>query len=108
MEFLMKRLVFCAVAAFAVAAIGFCAFDVAVAFAQVAATVPAPADPPIDLSFLQKLLGPRLGDYIGIAAAVVTVASMLANLTATEADNRIVGIVKRVLDFLALNWRRPA
>ncbi len=41
------------------------------------------------------------------ASAVVTVASALANLTPTEADNRAVAWLSRLVNFLALNFRRP-
>lgn len=39
-----------------------------------------------------------------VITAVVTVASVLANFTKTEVDNKIVGAVSKVLNILALNF----
>lgn len=43
-------------------------------------------------------------DYIEIAGLVIAAASAIAALTPTDADNKAVGIVIRLLDVFALNW----
>lgn len=43
-------------------------------------------------------------DNFQIITAVVTVASVLANFTKTDVDNKIVGAVGKVLNILALNF----
>ena len=46
-------------------------------------------------------------DYLTAAAVVIAGASALANLTRTESDNRLVAFFAQVVNFLALNLRRP-
>lgn len=45
-------------------------------------------------------------EYVDILAYVVAAASIVANLTKTETDNKIVGYVSGVVNFLALNWKK--
>jgi hypothetical protein len=47
------------------------------------------------------------GDLFGIISAVVSVASLVANMTPTESDNKIVEKVGKAVHFLALNWKKP-
>ena len=48
----------------------------------------------------------HLTDLVAIFAGVVTTASLIANLTPTETDNRIVEFLKKLIDVLALNFRK--
>ncbi|OQW34125.1 MAG: hypothetical protein A4E20_11870 [Nitrospira sp. SG-bin2] len=48
------------------------------------------------------------GDLILAATATVAAASAIANLTPTDADNKAVAWVAKVVNFLALNWKKPA
>jgi hypothetical protein len=43
-----------------------------------------------------------------IAGAVVTVASIIANFTETKKDDKIVGFLKKGLNFLAFNFSSKA
>lgn len=43
---------------------------------------------------------------ITILTAVVTIASALANFTATETDNKLVAWLAKAVDFLALNIKK--
>lgn len=45
-------------------------------------------------------------ELIAIVGAVVTVASLIANLTPTDADNKIVSRIAAIIDLLALNIRK--
>ena len=40
------------------------------------------------------------------ATAIVAAASLLANLTSADTDNKIVALLKKALDFCALNFRK--
>lgn len=42
--------------------------------------------------------------YLGEAAKVVATASVIANFTKTDTDNRIVAFIGKLIDFLAINW----
>jgi hypothetical protein len=44
---------------------------------------------------------------IAILGGIVTVASMIANLTPTETDNKIVAKVAGLVNLLALNFKKP-
>lgn len=44
---------------------------------------------------------------VPILTAIVTVASLIANVTKTESDNKIVNFVGKVVNFLALYWHNP-
>lgn len=46
------------------------------------------------------------GELIGIFTAIVTVCSLIANLTPTEADNKVVGALVRVVNLLGLNLKK--
>lgn len=48
-------------------------------------------------------MGDLMG-YVNVATAVVTVASFVANLTKTDADNRAVAFVSKAVHFFAMNW----
>lgn len=48
----------------------------------------------------------KMAEYFNLAALVVTVASAVANLTPTQKDNQVIAWISKVVDFLALNWRR--
>lgn len=46
---------------------------------------------------------------IAVVTGVVTVASLIANLTPNDTDNKIVAVVSKAVDFLALNFKpKPA
>jgi len=40
---------------------------------------------------------------VAIVTGIVTVASIIAKLTPTETDDKIVGYILKIVDFLALN-----
>lgn len=40
-----------------------------------------------------------------IVTAVVTAASAIANVTPTKTDNKIVGVIQKVVSALALNFK---
>ena len=47
---------------------------------------------------------------IKIAGLVVLVASAVASSTPSKTDNKVVNIISKIVDFLALNWghaKRP-
>jgi len=44
---------------------------------------------------------------VPILTGIVTVASLVANLTPTESDNKIVNLVGKFVNFLALYWHNP-
>lgn len=46
----------------------------------------------------------HLSDIVAILTGVVTVASLVANLTPTDADNKAVGVVSSLVHLLALNF----
>lgn len=43
---------------------------------------------------------------IEVAGVVCMIASALANLTPTDVDNRIIAAVSRIINLLALNFKR--
>jgi hypothetical protein len=45
-----------------------------------------------------------IGQVIEVAGVVCLIASAIANLTPTETDNRIVAMVSRVVNLLAMNF----
>ena len=46
---------------------------------------------------------------IAVVTGVVTVASLIANLTPNDTDNKIIAVVAKAVDFLALNFKpKPA
>ena len=45
----------------------------------------------------------NLTDIIAIITGIITVASIIAKLTPTEIDNKVVGKILQVIDFLAIN-----
>lgn len=57
-------------------------------------------------SFLTNFLA-NGEQYIQIGLAVIGVASLVANLTPTQTDNKIVNAVGKVVNFLAAYWRDP-
>lgn len=46
----------------------------------------------------------NIGAVITVLTAVVTVASVIANFTPSESDNKVVEFVRKIVDWLALNW----
>lgn len=44
-------------------------------------------------------------DWLHIATAVVTLASLVAALTPTPVDDGVLRVLRRVVDAVALNWR---
>ena len=44
-------------------------------------------------------------DILGIALGVVGVASLVANLTPTDSDNKIVATISKFINLLAANWK---
>ena len=45
----------------------------------------------------------NLTEIIAIITGIVTVASIIAKLTPTEIDNKVIGKILQMIDFLALN-----
>lgn len=45
----------------------------------------------------------NMTDIIAIVTAIVTIASIVANWTKSDADNKAVGMVSKLINFLALN-----
>jgi len=45
-------------------------------------------------------------DIFGILTATVTLASLIANLTKTDADNKLVATLSKAVNFLALNFKK--
>jgi len=45
-------------------------------------------------------------DLVAIVTAVVTLASLIANLTPTDADNKAIAAVIRVVNLLGLNIKK--
>lgn len=52
---------------------------------------------------IKALLQTDIGAWISVAALFVTAASAAANLTKTDADDKVVGIVGKVINWAALN-----
>ncbi len=48
----------------------------------------------------------NLEALVAILTAVVTAASGLANFTKTDTDNKIVNALGKLVNFLALNWKK--
>lgn len=48
----------------------------------------------------------KMANYFNLATMVVALASAVANVTPTHKDNQVVSWIAKVVDFLALNWRR--
>lgn len=46
------------------------------------------------------------GELIQIATAVIAAASLIANLTPTEADNKFIAFVAKLVNGLALNFKK--
>ena len=45
------------------------------------------------------------GDVLTILTAVVTIASVLANFTKSDADNKLVAVFAKLVNTLALNFK---
>lgn len=45
-------------------------------------------------------------EILTIITAIVTAASGIANFTKTDADNKVVAIVSKFVNFLALNFKK--
>lgn len=48
----------------------------------------------------------RMAQYADLAGLVVLVASAVANLTKTDKDNKAVGLVSKLVNLFALNFKR--
>lgn len=48
----------------------------------------------------------NFSEILQAVTAVIAAASAIANLTPTDADNKAIGIISRVVNLLALNFRR--
>lgn len=44
---------------------------------------------------------------LAVLTGLVTVASLIANMTPTETDNKIVAKLAAAINFLALNFKKP-
>lgn len=53
-----------------------------------------------------EFLTAHVSDIVVILTAIVTAASAIANLTPTETDNKIVAAVSKLVNFLALNFKK--
>lgn len=45
-------------------------------------------------------------NILGAITAVIAAASAIANLTPTETDNKIIAAITKVIDALALNFKK--
>jgi formaldehyde-activating enzyme involved in methanogenesis len=45
-------------------------------------------------------------DIIAAVTAVVTAASLIANLTPTDADNKVLAVISKFIHMLALNFKK--
>jgi hypothetical protein len=45
-------------------------------------------------------------DLVAIGTAIVTAASAIANLTPTDTDNKIVAVLSKAINWLALNFKK--
>jgi hypothetical protein len=48
-----------------------------------------------------------VGQWVPVALAVVGVFSLIANITPTQTDNKVVDFVGKVVNFLAGYWNDP-
>jgi hypothetical protein len=48
----------------------------------------------------------RIDEILTLAPQIVMIASAAANLTPTNSDNLIVELISKIINFLALNWRK--
>jgi len=48
----------------------------------------------------------NIGDYWEIVTAIVTVASLIALKTKTDSDNKIIALISKIVDALALNFKK--
>ena len=55
---------------------------------------------------LVQLVINNAGDIIAGLTAIVTGASILANLTKTESDNKAIAAVSKLINLLALNLKK--
>ena len=50
----------------------------------------------------------QLPAWFNVLTAVVAAASLIANLTPSDADNKVVAVLSKVVSFLALNFFNKA
>jgi hypothetical protein len=43
-----------------------------------------------------------------VLTAIVTIASVVANFTNTDSDNKVVALLSKVVNWLAANWVKKA
>ena len=48
------------------------------------------------------------GDILVAATTTIAAASAIANLTPSESDNKVIAAIAKVVNFVALNWKKPA
>lgn len=46
------------------------------------------------------------GEWIDVITAIVTVASLIALKTKTDSDNKIIALISKLVDALALNFKK--
>jgi len=46
----------------------------------------------------------RLQEYYMIASAVIGTAAMIAAITPSPRDNQVVGVLRRIIDFIGFNF----
>lgn len=59
---------------------------------------------------MESVIGFLVANFDNVYAIVLSViglASLVANMTPTETDNKIVNAVGKVVNFLAAYWRDP-
>lgn len=48
----------------------------------------------------------HLTDILAAITAIVTAASAIANLTPTDADNKVIAAISKFINMLALNFKK--
>lgn len=48
----------------------------------------------------------NIEDIIAILTSVVTIASIVANKTNTDSDNKVVAVISKIVNYLALNFKK--
>lgn len=53
-----------------------------------------------------QFLHDHLSDILTAVTSIVTAASVIANMTPSDADNKIVAAIAKFVDMLALNFKK--
>jgi hypothetical protein len=53
---------------------------------------------------MEELLNQPPEFYVSVLTAIVTIASLVANVTPTDKDNKALAFIDKLVNFLALNW----